>query len=93
MKIGVRVNQIFKNEKRLRAFVTIYLGDEFLVTGVRVIEAKNGLCVMMPSRKDSRGEYKDVCFPTNAQLRKDINTNVLTAYEQYIKEMEDNDIS
>ena len=89
MKINVKVNQTFEDEKRLKAFTTVFLDNQFLITGVRVVDCKNGLCVMMPARQDNKGEYRDVCFPITPQLREQINNAVLTAYEKRLKEQAD----
>ncbi len=83
MNIYVKVNQTFENEKKLKAFVTLFFDKKFAITGIRILESKNGLCVMMPSRQDNKGEYRDICFPITADCRKSINEAVLKAYEEY----------
>lgn len=83
MNIYVKVNQTFENEKNLKAFVTLFIDKKFAITGIRILESKNGLCVMMPSRQDNKGEYRDICFPITADFRKTINEVVLNAYEEY----------
>lgn len=83
MNIYVKINKTFEDEKSLKAFATIFVEKQLTITGVRVLESKNGLCVMMPSRKDSKGEYRDVCFPITAELRNKINEAVLKAYDEH----------
>lgn len=85
MNVNIKINQTFEDEKRLKAFATAFLDNQFVVTGIRVVDCKNGLVVMMPSRKDSKGEYRDVCFPIIANLRATINEATLKAYEEYIQ--------
>jgi len=36
----------------------------------------------MPSYKKTNGEYQDICFPLNGDLRKDISNKVLGKYQQ-----------
>ena len=84
MNIYVKINQTFNNEKTLKAFATLFVEKQLAVTGIRVLNSKNGLCVMMPSRQDNKGEYKDVCFPITAEFRKVINEAVLKAYNEEI---------
>ena len=36
----------------------------------------------MPQRKDAKGEYRDICFPTTAEMRQAINAAVLGEYER-----------
>lgn len=67
--------------KTLKANCNIVLNDVFVITGVKVIKGKNGLFVTMPQYKNSDGDYKDLVYPINVDLRKDINDIVLEAYE------------
>lgn len=46
-----------------------------------MVEGEKGLFVAMPSQKVGN-EYKDVCFAKSAELREQINSSVLEAYEQ-----------
>lgn len=85
MNVYVKINQTFENEKKLKAFVTLFIEKQLAVTGVRILESKNGLAVLMPSRQDNKGEYRDVCFPTTAELRKTINDAVLKAYQEHME--------
>lgn len=66
----------------------LLLADAFLVTGVRVVECEKGITVFMPSMKDKEDEYRDVCFPIKPELRSQINTAVLNAYDASLKENE-----
>ncbi len=54
----------------------------FAVCGIQVREGKNGVFVSMPQRKDTKGEYRDICFPTTAEMRQAINAAVLGEYER-----------
>ncbi|MFI3238739.1 MAG: SpoVG family protein [Lachnospiraceae bacterium] len=84
MNIYVKINQTFDNEKTLKAFATLFVEKQLAVTGIRVLDSRNGLCVMMPSRQDNKGEYRDVCFPITAEFRKEINEAVLKAYKDHL---------
>ena len=65
------------------AYGSITLDGDFVVCGIRVLKTKEGnQFVGFPSRQNSRGEYKDVCFPMDRGLREDINLKVL---EEYVK--------
>lgn len=69
-------------EGRLKAVATVCLDEEFLVTGVRVVDCRKGLAVFMPSREVSPGEYRDICFPVTSKLYKQVRDSVLDAYTQ-----------
>ena len=70
------------NGKSLLATASVTLGGCFAVCGIQVREGKNGVFVSMPQRKDAKGEYRDICFPTTAEMRQAINAAVLGEYER-----------
>ena len=66
-----------------RAYGSITFDGDFVVSGIRVLPTKDGnLFVGFPSKKNSKGEYKDICFPMNRDLREDISVAVLAEYEK-----------
>jgi len=79
MKITAKV---FKNngEGSIKAGASITIEDAFVVTGLKVIDSKNGLFVSMPNYKTKNGEYKDSCFPLSKELRTQIQETVLKEY-------------
>ena len=73
------------NGKSLLATASVTLGGCFAVCGIQVREGKNGVFVSMPQRKDAKGEYRDICFPTTAEMRQAINAAVLGEYERTVQ--------
>ena len=65
---------------RTKAYCSITFDDCFVVTGLKVIEGRNGLFVSMPSQKDKNGEYKDIAFPVTSEMRQHIQEVVLNEY-------------
>lgn len=88
MRVTAKITKIFHNAGKLKAFATVCLADAFLVTGVRIVECEKGITVFMPSMRDKEDEYRDVCFPIKQELRSQINTVVLNAYDASLKENE-----
>lgn len=61
---------------------SITLDGELVVSGIRVVKANDGgMFVAYPNRKNSKNEYKDICFPMTKALREDIQTQVLSKFE------------
>ena len=81
MDMAVNIRHI-QNGKSLLATASVTLGGCFAVQGIQVREGKNGVFVSMPQRKDAKGRYHDVCFPTTAEMRHAINEAVLGEYER-----------
>ena len=64
------------------ALASITINDEFVVSGLRVLNGKNGLWVSMPSRKDKNGEYHDIAFPCTKEARTSIQDSVLAKFHE-----------
>ncbi len=66
-----------------KAYGSFTLDNDFVVSGIRVLTNKDGhLFVGYPCRKNSKGEFKDICFPMDMGLRQDIAAVVLSEYEK-----------
>lgn len=50
-----------KDKDNLLAFASVTIGGCFAVNGIKVYETDKGPFVAMPSNKDSKGEYHDIC--------------------------------
>lgn len=74
-----------KVEGNLLAFANVTLGGCFAVKGVRIMDSEKGAFVAMPDRKDSKGEYHDICFPTTPEMRQALNAAVLGEYQKVME--------
>lgn len=80
VKLDVRAYPIAEPKGSTVAFASVTIEDMFAVNNIRVINSEKGLFVAMPQVKDSKGEYRDICFPVTAELRKQLNEAILGAY-------------
>ena len=78
----VRVSLFEKDS--LRALATVKVHDAIFLTGLRVVEGKNGLFLSMPNRKTAAGEYQDIYFPANKATRDQLQALVLEAYKKEV---------
>ena len=86
MKITeVRVYPLSNKDSNLKAFASITLDDAVCITGIRIVEGKNGVFMSMPQSKDNDGEYHDVAFPITKDAREAIQDAVLDEYEAAAK--------
>ena len=81
LDMTVQVHTV-RDNKSLLATASVTIGGCFAVRGIQVRDGKNGVFVSMPQRKDAKGEYRDICFPTTAEMRQAINAAVLGEYER-----------
>ena len=73
--------KIYKlTDSKTLALASITLDNEFVVSGLKILNGKNGLWVAMPNRKDSKNEYHDIAFPITREAREQIQSSVLDKY-------------
>ncbi len=69
-----------------KGFASLTFDDALVITGLTILEGKNGLFVSMPQTKGKDAEGKerwfDVCFPTSKEGRQAITDAVLEAYNK-----------
>lgn len=81
MKVtDVRINKYEKGSTK--GFATITLDSAFVVSGLVIVEGKNGLFVSMPNTLGKDGKYHDSCFPLSKELREHIGQEVLNAFNK-----------
>lgn len=64
------------------AHASVTINGCFAIRGIRIAEGSNGPFVSMPSYKNSKGEYRDICFPCTADARAELYTTILDKYQQ-----------
>lgn len=77
----VRVRKVAKDSK-MKAVVSITIDDVFVVHDIKVIEGEKGLFIVMPSRKSTDGEYRDIAHPINSDTREVLQNLILKAYNE-----------
>jgi stage V sporulation protein G len=78
----VRISLFEKDS--LRALASVKVHDSIFLTGMRVVEGKNGLFLAMPNRKTGAGEYQDIYFPSSKGVRDELQGLVLEAYKKEV---------
>ena len=84
LDVAVRVYPS-KTEGNPLAYASVTLGGCFAIKGIRIMDSEKGTFVAMPDRKDNKGEYHEVCFPTTAEMRETLNTSVMGEYHRVVE--------
>lgn len=63
----------------LRAFVTVTLDSCFMLTGIKIMNGKNGIWVSMPQQK-VKEDYKDIYFPITKEFREELIGAIMNEY-------------
>jgi hypothetical protein len=97
MNVSVKhVNLTNDSNNITKAITTICIDESFNVEGVTVKRSKeDNLYVQLPQRsyydkETQEKRYKDACYPTNKETREEISKVVLDAYNEKLKEREEN---
>ena len=76
-----------KQEKgSVLAFASADIGGCFAVTGIKIVEGKDGPFVAMPSQFGKDKQHHDICFPTTSAMREALNTVVMDAYRGVLEQ-------
>ena len=68
------------------AFASADIGGCFAVTGIKIVEGKDGPFVAMPSQFGRDKQHHDICFPTTSAMREALNTVVMDAYRGVLEQ-------
>ncbi len=75
----IKIRKFF-DEGPMKAIVSVTLDDCLALHDVKVIYARERYFIIMPSRKNPDGTYRDIVHPINAQFRAQLEEAVIDAY-------------
>lgn len=82
MKItDVRIRLMEKGDLKLKAIASVTIDDCIAIHDIKIVDGTDGYFVSMPSRKSSRGEYRDIVHPINSETRTELTNAVIEAYK------------
>ena len=76
----VKIRKIFA-EGPMKAIASVTFDGQLAVHDIKVISTREKLFIVMPSRKNPDGTYRDIVHPINAPFRSELERAVLSAYE------------
>lgn len=87
MSAKVNLAKAPKQEKgSILAYASVDLGGCFAVTGIKIVEGKEGPFVAMPSQMGRDKKFHDICFPTTPEMREAVNAVVMDAYRDVLEQ-------
>ncbi len=78
----VKIRRTFESAP-LKAVASVTFDGQFAVHDIKVISTESRLFIVMPSRKNPDGSYRDIAHPINSSFRSMLESEVLRAYESY----------
>ena len=83
----IKVRKLFE-EGPMKAIVSVTFDDQLALHDVKVISVRDKNFIVMPSRKNPDGTYRDIVHPINATFRGALEKAVLDAYEAEVARVE-----
>lgn len=88
----VKIRKIVNDDRAMKAIVSVTFDDSLALHDIKVIETSKKIFVVMPSKKNPDGTYKDIVHPTKSELRKLINDAVIKAYMEALEDLKNQNV-
>ena len=75
----IKIRKFFE-EGPMKAVVSVTFNDCLAVHDIKVIYARDRYFIVMPSRKNPDGSYRDIVHPINSTFRENLEEAVIDAY-------------
>ena len=75
----IKIRKFF-DEGPMKAVVSVTFDDCLAVHDIKVIYARERYFIVMPSRKNPDGSYRDIVHPINSDFRAELEEKVIDAY-------------
>ena len=89
----IRISPINNKKSNCCAMVSITLANVFCISGIKIMDGSKGLFVAMPSAKNKKDEWHDICYPITKEFRKVMSDSILNAFDALQKDEDDDDES
>lgn len=85
--MNLKLENIYKVEDgtKLKGSASVIIDDCFKITGIKIIDGKDGLFLAMPNRVLSDGSKRDIVYPLNKETRELFNKVIIDAYNNLEK--------
>ena len=80
----VKIRKLF-DDGPMKAIVSVTFDGQLAVHDIKVIFARDKYFIVMPSRKNPDGTYRDIVHPINAAFRSELESAVISAYNEEVE--------
>ena len=77
----IKIRKLFNDDSPMKAIASVTFDNQLALHDIKVINARDRLFIVMPSRKNPDGSYRDIVHPINASFRAELESKVIDAYE------------
>lgn len=82
----IKIRKLFE-EGPMKAVVSVTFDGQLALHDIKVIYARDKYFIVMPSRKNADGTYRDIVHPINAGFRTELEDAVIAAYREELERM------
>lgn len=75
----IKIRKFF-DDGPMKAVVSVTFDGQLALHDIKVINARDKYFIVMPSRKNPDGTYRDIVHPINTQFRTELQDAVIEAY-------------
>ena len=88
----IKIRKFF-DDGPMKAVASVTFDDALAVHDIKVIYARDRFFIVMPSRKNPDGTYRDIVHPINASFRASLEEAVIDAYHVQLIAMQNESTS
>ncbi|MCI8590321.1 MAG: transcriptional regulator [Clostridiales bacterium] len=81
----IKIRKTFDDDGPMKAVVSVTFDDALALHDIKVIYAKEKYFIVMPSRKNADGSYRDIVHPITAEFREILEKSVIDEYFKAIE--------
>lgn len=85
----IKIRKTFNDDGPMKAVVSVTFDHQLALHDVKVINTKDKYFIVMPSRKNPDGTYRDIIHPINSEFRQLLEASVLEEYFAELKRIEE----
>lgn len=85
----IKIRKTFAADGPMKAVVSVTFDGQLALHDIKVINTKDKYFIVMPSRKNPDGTYRDIIHPINSEFRQLMESAVLDAYFAELKRIEE----
>ena len=79
----IKVRKLFEDGP-MKAIVSVTFDGQLALHDIKVINVRDKHFIVMPSRKNPDGTYRDIVHPINGDFRAELEESILKAYDEEV---------
>lgn len=84
----IKIRKLFNDDSPMKAIASVTFDSQLALHDIKVINARDKFFIVMPSRKNPDGTFRDIVHPITASFRAELESKVINAYYAEIEAAE-----